>query len=56
MAKFKVSNKRKKVIIDDAIAHLNGYVLILEKGHYIPALAVRDTIKDLKELKRKCSK
>jgi hypothetical protein len=56
MAKFKVTKKEKKRVIDDAVAHLNGYVMVLEKGHNIPALAVRDTIKDLKELKRKCLK
>jgi hypothetical protein len=53
---YKIAKTKKRKVIDDAIAHLNGYVMILEKAHHIPALAVRDNIKELKELKRKCSK
>lgn len=39
--------------INSAIAHLNGYVLILEKEKNIPALAVKENIKNLKKLKDK---
>lgn len=35
--------------INNAIAHLNGYALILEKEKNIPAFAVKETITELKE-------
>ena len=40
----------KKTAIKDAIAHLNGYVAILEMAQKIPALAVKETIKELKKI------
>ena len=39
--------------IDSAIAHLNGYVLILEEQKNIPAPAVKETIEDLRKLKKR---
>ena len=38
-----------KTIIKNAIAHLNGYVFILEKKG-IPPLAVKENIEKLKEI------
>lgn len=49
--KIKLTKNKEKRIIKDAIGHLNGYVLLLEKGHNIPALAVRENIKELKKIK-----
>ena len=41
--------------ISDSIAHLNGYVMILEKEKNIPAIGVRNNITKLKKLKKdKC--
>lgn len=42
--------KIQKETIKDAIAHLVGYKIILEKKLLIPALAVTETIKELRSL------
>lgn len=41
---------KSKTIIKNAIAHLNGYVAILEIEKCIPTLAVKETIAELKKL------
>ena len=46
-----METKKCKRVISNAIAHLNGYALIVEKKTgYIP-VAVKDTIKDLRKIK-----
>lgn len=43
-------NKKQNETIGDAIAHLNGYNVLLERRFKIPPLAVNNTIKELREL------
>ena len=43
-------DEKIKIAVRNAIAHLNGYAVILEKEKKIPPLAVRNAIKALKKL------
>ena len=52
MERCKKFTEKEKKVIGHAIAHLNGYVLILEKEKRIPALAVKEDIAKLKKILR----
>ena len=46
-------DEKIKIAVRNAISHLRGYVVILEKEKNIPPLAVRNAIKALEKLLKK---
>jgi hypothetical protein len=49
---YKIRQAKARAI-KDAIAHLNGYVLIVEAQTGFPAIAVKENIKELEEIMKK---